>query len=153
MKCQNCGRDGVNFHYTSNINGCMTETHLCSECAAKLGYDYRESFGMGSIFDGFVPALREFLPIMEFNAAYPFGAPPQLGILVQNNNCGGSCSCGTQATTVTEQVTEVDDEMQRRREINVIREKMRAAAENEDFEKAAELRDMLSLKEKESKEP
>ena len=37
-KCDNCGREEVNFHDTSNINGKVTEKHLCSECAAKLGY-------------------------------------------------------------------------------------------------------------------
>ena len=38
MKCENCGKNEVTFVYQSNINGKVTEKHLCSECAEKLGY-------------------------------------------------------------------------------------------------------------------
>ena len=38
MKCENCGKNEVTFVYQSNINGQVTEKHLCSECAEKLGY-------------------------------------------------------------------------------------------------------------------
>mgnify|MGYP000778584824 CR=1 FL=1 len=37
MKCENCGKNEVTFIYQSNINGQVTEKHLCSECAEKLG--------------------------------------------------------------------------------------------------------------------
>jgi protein-arginine kinase activator protein McsA len=37
----------------------------------------------------------------------------------------------------------VDEEMKRRREINILRERMRVAAEAEEYEKAAELRDAI----------
>jgi protein arginine kinase activator len=38
MKCENCGKNEVTFVYQSNLNGQVTEKHLCSECARKLGY-------------------------------------------------------------------------------------------------------------------
>ena len=41
MKCENCGKNEVTFVYQSNINGKVTEKHLCSECAEKLGYTQR----------------------------------------------------------------------------------------------------------------
>ena len=37
MKCDRCGKEEVNFHYTSNINGNITEKHLCAQCAGELG--------------------------------------------------------------------------------------------------------------------
>lgn len=37
MKCENCGKNEVTFIYQSNVNGQVTEKHLCSECAEKLG--------------------------------------------------------------------------------------------------------------------
>ena len=40
MKCTNCGKNEANYHYTSNINGNVTERHLCAECAAGLGREY-----------------------------------------------------------------------------------------------------------------
>ena len=39
MKCEHCGNEEVSFHYTSNINGNITEKHLCSQCAGKFGID------------------------------------------------------------------------------------------------------------------
>ena len=41
MKCENCGKNEVTFVYQSNINGKVSEKHLCSECAEKLGYSQR----------------------------------------------------------------------------------------------------------------
>ena len=37
MKCQNCGRNEATYYYKSSINGRVTETHLCADCARKLG--------------------------------------------------------------------------------------------------------------------
>ena len=35
MKCDNCKKNDANFHSITNINGKITEKHLCSECAQK----------------------------------------------------------------------------------------------------------------------
>ena len=59
MKCENCGKNEVTFIYQSNINGKVTEKHLCSECAEKLGYTQKiaahnqrmmQNFFGGSLF-------------------------------------------------------------------------------------------------------
>ena len=57
MKCEHCGKNEATFYYKSNINGNVTEHHLCSDCARELGYaDGMEksfsSFGRG-LFGGF----------------------------------------------------------------------------------------------------
>ena len=33
MKCDRCGKNEATFYYKSNINGRVTETHLCPDCA------------------------------------------------------------------------------------------------------------------------
>ena len=38
MKCEHCGKNEVTFVYQSNINGKVSEKHLCGECAEQLGY-------------------------------------------------------------------------------------------------------------------
>ena len=38
MKCEHCGKNDANFYYKSNINGKVTQLHLCGECAEALGY-------------------------------------------------------------------------------------------------------------------
>ena len=143
MICQNCGKNEINFHYTSNINGCVTEMHLCSACAAKAGYNPERVFEADSFFDGFFPLnmRRAFLPlpILGFGLTSPFGIWPRMGLQPANCECGGTCEAPGQEKTETE----VDGEMQKRREINAMREQMRLAAEKEDFEKATELRDQI----------
>ena len=58
MKCENCGKNEVSFVYQSNINGKREEKHLCADCARKLGYadgilaqQRRMMRGMESFFD------------------------------------------------------------------------------------------------------
>ena len=38
MKCDRCGKNDATFYYKSNINGRVTETHLCQDCARQMGY-------------------------------------------------------------------------------------------------------------------
>ena len=141
MKCQNCGKNEIIFHYSSNVNGCVTETHLCSECASKSGYDFGRMFNTERIFGSFFPfnMSRAFLPMPIFGLPYPYGSLPGI------ESTQGECSCGEECDAPVQDKTapEVDAEMQKRREINTIREQMRCAAEKEDYEKAAELRDQI----------
>ena len=152
MKCQNCGKNEVSFHYSSSVNGSVTEAHLCAECASKSGYDMDSLFdvdrvmgsfmpsffgqgaGAGSLFSGFFPFVTPmlgsgegFAPVVRFQ---PF-TPERIN----------ECSCGKIAPEVSE--AEVDDEMKKRREVNMLREQMRIAAESDDFEKAIELREKI----------
>ena len=137
MKCQKCGNNEVNFRYSSNINGDVTEMLLCYECAKKLGYvsDETQSFTMPSLtgmiselfgtgmFLGFpAPELmqNQNLPIYRQPAA-----PPKTAESERNVNI------------------ETSDDIKKRREINMLRERMRKATEEEDFEKAARLRDEI----------
>ncbi len=50
MLCQNCKKNQASFHYKSNQNGHVTEKHLCSECASKLGYAAENVFDIHSPF-------------------------------------------------------------------------------------------------------
>ena len=55
MKCENCGKNIANVHYKANYNGNVTEKHLCSDCAAKMGLN-NNIFGedmFNDFFDGF----------------------------------------------------------------------------------------------------
>ena len=143
MKCQKCGKNEVNFHYSSNVNGCVTETHLCHECAAMSGYDFESMFGMKNIFNDLFPfsMSRVFMPV-HMPGVFPpsqYSSLPLMGPEPKECDCGGACEKPIQEN----QSIEIDGEMQKRREINVIREQMRLAAEKEDFEKAAQLRDQI----------
>lgn len=56
MLCQNCGKNEATTHVKRIINGETAETHLCAQCAAALGYEaVFPSFGLnlGNLFGGF----------------------------------------------------------------------------------------------------
>ena len=51
MKCDRCGKNDATFYYKSNINGRVTETHLCDSCARAMGYAGSVQSRMVSCFD------------------------------------------------------------------------------------------------------
>ena len=55
MRCDRCGKNEATFYYKSNINGKVTQVHLCPQCAEELGYtDSFRSAGMtGGLFGDF----------------------------------------------------------------------------------------------------
>ena len=159
MKCENCGKNEVTFVYQSNINGKVTEKHLCSACAEKLGYTQKiathsqrmmqnffgNSIFGNSFFDDFfspVPSLMGRMledPFDDFFADMPaLGAAP---------------------AKQEEQKKEddlVDREEQGRfaylRQMNALKMEMKKAVHQENFERAAELRDEIHKLESEHKE-
>ena len=141
MKCQNCGKNEANFYYSSNINGHITESNLCAECAEKMGYGegmFSETDGMfHNMLSGFFGKRYDVFPYGGFMIAQPVSyqgeARPNTGIGVKEKPDVG----------IPAQKAEIDPEMQKRREMNLLREQMRAAAEAEDFEKAARIRDSI----------
>ena len=142
MKCQKCGSSEVSFHHSSNVNGCVTETHLCSKCAAESGYDFEKMFDFGGIFDGMFPmqGLSGFMPmaipVLSANTIIPVKMRQMPGRVEQGTSHG--CGCGGSAAR--EKNVTIDEDMKIRRELNA---KMRAAVASEEFEKAAELRDKI----------
>ena len=146
MKCQNCGINEVNFHYSSNINGCVTEKHLCSDCAEKTGYDTAGLFDIESAFYGFLPVFGHiggFLPVDHPGTGASLVFPIRMRRLPGAATRDDTCACGCGAGVPPSPEAKVDAVMRKRREVNALREKMRLAAENDDFEKAIELREKL----------
>ena len=151
MKCENCGKNEVTFVYQSNINGHVEEKHLCSKCAEKLGYTQRINahsqrmmqnfFGRGSVFgssffnDFFSPSLMGRMledPFDDF-----FAEMPAL-----------SASPVQQQEAKQEKKDElVGQEDQSRfaylRQMNALKLEMKKAVHQENFERAAELRDQI----------
>ena len=161
MKCEKCGKNEANYHYTSNINGKVSEKHLCSDCASEMGLDrqmhaYANQM-FGSMFDGmlgdFFGGRRRYLSPWDGFDSFGFPMPamvvPAFPFLLDSSE---SCpTCGVKTEEAKTQESKADPEMKKRREINMLREQMRAAAEQEDFEKAAKLRDQLRELEKTDK--
>jgi len=152
MKCQNCGSSEANFHYSSNVNGSVTETHLCSQCAAESGIDIGQLFNQnlldfGSMFEGMFPIRGEIgafmpmaIPVARPGVVFPYTVQRRPGLHPGTISGGNQYQCGCGQSKAQEAGIEVDELMSKRRELNM---QMRAAVENEEFEKAAELRDRI----------
>ena len=163
MKCENCGKNEVTFYYRSNVNGQISEKHLCSECAEKLGYTQgiaaRSQKKMNSLFgddflsDFFSPMPRLFGQMNrllgedlfdDFFAEMPALAP-----------ASGEAAAAPAQEAPKEEKKLVSNEEQSRfarmREMNALRMELKKAVHQENFEHAAELRDKIRALEKESK--
>jgi protein-arginine kinase activator protein McsA len=130
MKCQKCGISEVSYFYSSNVNGVMTETKLCSQCLAESGGNINDFFSQKQFID-FVSIT---IPVIQRSRMFPFIMHPQANV-VKNVSL---CDCDTSMKRTPG--IEVDDEMSMRRDLNA---KLRAAIDNEEFEKAAVLRDKI----------
>lgn len=133
MKCEKCGKE-ANFYYRSNINGKVTTMNLCSECADKSG-THMGMMDMDSVFDSMFRDMHSMFGGF-MNPWRGFSIPsPRIHILLEPS---GEAK---KAEPKTEQ--KIDPEMAKRRELNALREQMNIAVQNEEFEKAAELRDKI----------
>jgi len=74
MKCQECGKNEVNYHYSSNVNGCVTESWLCSDCAAKSGYDLSQLVDFSNIID--LGKMFEMGQSFDFRSIFSGNNPP-----------------------------------------------------------------------------
>jgi protein arginine kinase activator len=142
MKCENCGKNEANYHYRSNINGKVTERHLCSECAGKLGYEENVFAGVGSMFENMFSDffgrteryLSSFSPWPGMRLTMPALFMPSIEIQAENEQPAEKAPA--------------DPELKKAREINALRGQMAEAVEKEEFEKAAEIRDKIRELEK-----
>ena len=127
MKCTKCGKNEVNFFYKSNVNGEITEHQLCTECAEEMGL-------MRDVFAESRQMMRGF-----FEDSFE-RIMPHAGLGARDFLRLGE-SRREERRSVPK--IDVDPEIAKRREINILRHKMKMAAQAEDFETAAELRDKI----------
>ena len=161
MKCENCGKNEVTFIYQSNINGKVEEKHLCSECAEKLGYTQRVAaysqrmmqnfFGNSmfgnSFFDDFFSPMPTLMGRMNRLLENPFDdfftSMPALG-----------AAPAQQENQKQDDLVGQEDQnwFSYQRKLNALRMEMKKAVHEENFERAAQLRDEIHQLEAEHKE-
>ena len=150
MKCENCGKNEVTFVYQSNVNGAVTEKHLCSDCAEKLGYTQKlaahsrrmmNNFFGGGLFEDFFTPFPSLLGRMNHMLENPFddffADMPALGAPAEQKQEAPQKS----RDTLLEQ--EEQNQISKTRQVNALRMEMQKAVREENFERAAELRDQI----------
>ena len=162
MKCENCGKNDVTFVYRSNINGRVEEKHLCSECAEKLGYTQRLGVNSRSLMQNFFG--RNSLLGSGFFDDFFSPMPSLMGRMLEDpfddffaEMPALSASPAQQQETQQEKKEDlVGKEEQSRfsylRQLNALKMEMKKAVHQENFERAAELRDQIKALEAQHKE-
>lgn len=147
MRCDRCGKNEATFYYKSNINGKVTQVHLCPQCAEELGYtDSFRSAGMtGGLFGDFFSRpfgmLEPFFSGLGSRMLTEF--PEPVDVLGQARESTPSQKDAGDLLPRDEQ-----DALTRQRKRNALQTQLNLAVQEERFEEAAKLRDELKALEK-----
>ena len=147
MRCDRCGKNEATFYYQSNINGKVTQVHLCPQCAEELGYtDSFRSAGMtGGLFGDFFSRpfgmLEPFFSGLGSRMLTEF--PEPVDVLGQARE-----STPAQEDTGDLLPRDEQDALTRQRKRNALQTQLNLAVQEERFEEAAKLRDELKALEK-----
>lgn len=169
MLCQSCGQKESSVHITKIINGNKVEMHLCEDCAKqKHDFNINSSLNFGvplsiqNILDGFFETFSETPKTMNDEISCPV-CHKTLSDFRRHGNLGcGNCYKTFKDSMVpivrrvhgsTEHTGKVPKRaggaMKMKREVDKLKEELNILVKNEEYEKAAKLRD--EIKELESK--
>ena len=159
MKCENCGKNEVSFVYRSSINGKTEEHHLCQACAEKLGYTQKlfarrpsmvdSFFGNDDFFGDFFSPMPSLLGRMNRMLENPF------------DDFFDTMPALSAAPVQAEAREEKKDDLMSHeeqshysylRQLNALKLEQKKAVHEENFERAAQLRDEIHKLEEAHKE-
>lgn len=163
MLCQMCGKKIATTYFKKNINGEITEMHLCGDCAAKQG--------LGSMFDNFGFDLGDF-----WGSLFSEPATRQIADTLRCEGCGhtfseiaetGRAGCPTCYTTFYDRLLPsiqrihgktrhtgkvpagAGEELKKEKEIDKLHRELSECIAKQQYEKCATLRDRIHELEKE----
>lgn len=129
MKCEKCGKNEASYFYRENINGRRRELHLCEDCARSEGIANPFEQRGGDLFDLFFSPFgglesRFFRPVVSIaSGAREREQEPE--------RPASSAAAPAQSPFA------------RRRERNILQQRLDEAVAREDYETAITLRDQL----------
>lgn len=169
MLCQNCGKHEATTHIKSVVNGEYTQLHLCTECAGKLGYgDVFSGFGfdLGDFFGNFFSKPKTMISSAKTERCEKCGMSFEEIVKSGKIGCAGCYEKfyemllpsvqrihgKTQHNGKTANVSHEKESVKKKTKEEIIAElqaEMKAAIEEQNFERAAEIRDEIKAKEAE----
>lgn len=157
MQCDMCGQKKASVHLTEIVNDQVSEMHLCEKCAKEKSIGMEQQFGLADLLAGLSdfgkPAQKEELKEIvcdqcgltydEFkkmgrlgcNQCYDAFAKQLVPLLKKIH---GSCHHQGKSPKMMNQIQATQIVT-----VAELRERLHGAIANEDFEKAAELRDHI----------
>ncbi|MCH5304240.1 MAG: UvrB/UvrC motif-containing protein [Ruminococcus sp.] len=171
MKCQKCKKNNADTHVKRVINGEFEEYHLCSECAKEMGYtnvfsNFAESFSddfnslFGSFFENALPARTQATRCETCGTTYNDIARTGMMGCADCYNIfsdkilptirrvhGNTTHCGKNSPSYKAEKTEEKSVENKTSELDDLKAELENAIKNQEFEKAAVLRDRIKEKE------
>jgi protein arginine kinase activator len=156
MLCQNCKKHTATVHMTDLIGGDKQERHLCEACAAQEGVSVKQHVSINDVLNSFLmcqAGVQELtkvrcphcgLSFMEFRSQGVLGCPNDyeafgeaLGNVIERAQDGHTHHSGKSPG----QVVTIDPKQQAKLDLQ---RELRTAVEQEDYERAAKLRDQIA---------
>ena len=170
MLCQVCNKNEANIHYSVNINGNTKERHLCSDCMKKMNFknifnipDFLKednfSDSMMKIMNGsentrdedVMEALNSMMKIMNGSGAFS----DEFGADFMKNGLFSSATGNNFFENLLPSIFDVPETKEIKIPVNVkkenpeiieLKKELNEAIKNEEYEKAAEIRDKIKEK-------
>jgi protein arginine kinase activator len=163
MKCQKCGANNANTHVKTIINGEFKEYDLCSDCAKKMGYtnvftdiDSEFSSLLGSFFGNVLPARTQATRCEFCGSTYSdiaksghVGCANCYEVFAQQllpsirRMHGNTTHCGKHSEQAANSKPEKAAEETKEQKIARLKSELDKAVQEQNFEQAAKLRDMI----------
>lgn len=163
MKCQNCGKKEATVRYYENINGNQKEIFLCADCAKKLGFNsFSDIFSpIYTTITGFMDDEDEDAQICpncgysfdEYTKTGLFGCPEcyntfkdKLDSMFLKLNGKNRHVPILKNTKVSNNIDNNDKKLNK---IDELKAELKKLVNNEEYEKAAKIRDEIKKIQKE----
>lgn len=167
MLCDVCKEKKATTYYKQIINGQVTESHLCSECAAEKGYS--------NIFSDFSKEFDNLFGSFNsmFKSPYRISAPEErcsvCGSTISDISRTGRLGCSECYKTFGQRILPAikrihgntthcgkvpgnkGTQIRLKTNLEILRDKLNEAIQKQEFEEAAKLRDEIIALEKEGK--
>ncbi len=162
MICQNCHKRIANVHLTQVINDSKVELHLCEQCAGeKSGFGYGAPLGISNFITGLLGLSGTGRDMAAEPSAATVARCDKCGMSMSDFQQSGKMGCGEcyrafsdivrnllkrihgNASHTGRMPVRLSATVMTDREIEKLKESLSEAIRNEEYEKAAELRDRI----------
>ena len=156
MQCNICGKAEASIHLTEIVNDKAIELHLCEACAQEKGTELNPQFSFGDLLAG----LADFQPIM-MNETTRLEKCSTCGQSITELSKSGRLGCPDcyknlqksllpiikrvqrSAQHVGKRPQKISAKLKRQVTVRELEEKLKKFIEQEDYEKAAQVRDEI----------
>ena len=167
MMCEDCGNKPSTFHMTKIINGETSEVHLCEDCASKnkeFDITFDSSFPIQNLLAGLLDIPKEDNLISK---EIKDTRCERCGMTYNNFRQEGKFGCSDCYSSFSDRLDpllkkihghdthigkiprKAGGSIRIKKDISSLKNKLKLAVKNEEFEKAADLRDEIKRLEKE----